>query len=1485
MRASWILLPWDLTGNLLILLLSSLVYSSPLINVELKTAFPSPPYLLELLETAAAENATSYFPLLDRIADGYFSNAETDKELYERFLQVLKDDGHLLDLESLSLYKLALSMRSSAPRIEAHYQYYDTAAEPSLISGLDAPCSAWTLYEGKQYCSSSLEKAQGKIYPSFNTQELQFDRVLGNRSASASILYIDPTSPVFGEYHKKLAQNAREGKSSYRLRYKRPSSRNSTPFTIPGWGVELALKKTDYIVIDDRDNNEPVVSVPASEIEAVLDEDELDDLKPLSTSEVSSLAIKASSFIMQSESPLDTLVKLTQDFPKYSSALVSHNSTDDFIEEHSYNRAQLISDGRNVMWMNGLQLVDRQVEILDLVDMIRKERRLINSVRDLGLSAPDVIRLLSHPKIATAKLVSEEVQRFDWRDNIEGGNVIIWMNDLEKDQRYARWPTSLTAVLQRSYPGQIPSIRRDIFNVVTPINLTNPEDVRLAVETLLSFVKQRIPIRVGLVPISGSAQATDQAKVVYYLLDTYGLQAVIAYLQKSSESKTTNTPSSLCFEHATQGREIRKGKASLAFDEVLRTDKLDGRVKASKEWLNRLAASNTAPPFFVNGVVVQKDDNWLQKLSQQVNTDLQSLQQAIVQNKLDIHDKDLWVPSIYLVNALNRRNSLIFPEDQRDLKIFDLNTLYKKHHNLFNSWPRVLADSSSKKSEWIHMILILDLESELGEKLFATATTLRSMKPSIELLIAHNSNFKPGSGISDDLFDYVKKRDFKASESINDLTDLLTREINTNSETSSEESKNYWKSSESFAESLSLLPGQNAILINGRLVGPIPDSVIFDIEDMEILLSSERKERIVPAYDALADLGLTDKIPDLFSAAKISSIVALSTISETTDGIQEKSSVLRMSQFDIWKSSRTAIDVGDAETSSIQLVIVLNPASNQGQRWVAILKILSELEGVSLKIYLNPNDRLTELPVKRFYRYVLASTPTFSKDGTIKSQDASFTGIPKKALLTAGLDIPPAWLVAPKVSKYDLDNIKLSSINTDVKVTYELEHILIEGHSREVPRGEAPRGAQLVLGTERDPHISDTIIMSNLGYFQFKANPGFFHIKLLEGRSSEIFHIDSVGAEGWSPVPGDEKNDVILMSFKGIILYPRLSRNPGMEKLDVLEVKDNSKMDFVSQGLKFAQEFISKRVVTHDKQAHINIFSVASGHLYERMLKIMIVSVMKHTNHSVKFWFIEQFLSPSFKNSIPHLASHYDFKYEMITYKWPSWLRAQTEKQRVIWGYKILFLDVLFPLSLDKVIFVDADQIVRTDLFELVQLDLKGAPYGFTPMCDSRTEMEGFRFWKQGYWAKFLRGLPYHISALYVVDLRRFRQIAAGDRLRQQYHALSADPGSLANLDQDLPNHMQSVLPIYSLPQEWLWCETWCSDQALENAKTIDLCNNPLTKEPKLDRARRQIPEWTLYDGEIASLEGRKVKSEEKNIKSRNFEEPIPITASRKDEL
>ncbi|CAL8390214.1 unnamed protein product [Gadus morhua 'NCC'] len=165
--------------------------------------------------------------------------------------------------------------------------------------------------------------------------------------------------------------------------------------------------------------------------------------------------------------------------------------------------------------------------------------------------------------------------------------------------------------------------------------------------------------------------------------------------------------------------------------------------------------------------------------------------------------------------------------------------------------------------------------------------------------------------------------------------------------------------------------------------------------------------------------------------------------------------------------------------------------------------------------------------------------------------------------------------------------------------------------------------------------------------------------------------------------------------------------------------------------------------------------------------------------------------------------------------------------------------------------------------------------------------MDGYRFWKSGYWASHLGHRKYHISALYVVDLKKFRKIAAGDRLRGQYQALSQDPNSLSNLDQDLPNNMIHQVAIKSLPQEWLWCETWCDDASKGNAKTIDLCNNPRTKEPKLTAAARIVPEWVEYDNDIKRLL-RRIRGgddEGPTPTATATPEPEPQPEGKKDEL
>jgi len=969
-------------------------------------------------------------------------------------------------------------------------------------------------------------------------------------------------------------------------------------------------------------------------------------------------------------------------------------------------------------------------------------------------------------------------------------------------------------------------------------------------------MQRGITIRFGIVPLATTPESTAQAKVVYHLMETYGFEALITYLQESEEGPE-GAANKKSFTRAIDGREPLPEMTKMTLSDVLEAESYVQKVKASQAWASRLNANTTVRPIFVNGMAIPREKSWVQVMGQRLTEDQQTIQKAVYFGHVN---EDAPVSDLFLNTALSKRNTYIFPDDDKALRILDINKLYTEHAGLFGKVAVLPADPESAKEDWAILTTVADLNTDDGQDLLIAALEFKRNNRGVRLDIIHSPPSPADAHAVNGAFKLseVKLAEMKSKD---DLKAVLEASWTAEEDGFATELSNFLSTS-------NILPGTKSLLLNGRVVGPLPSEISFKDDDIKQLLEFEQRNRILPVYAAIKELGFADKLSDPLAAAKLTSITALSTISDLPQGIFESAPSIRSTLYSTWNSTHSAIEVGNPETASIHIAGLLNPTSEQGQRWAPILKVLSELDGVYLRLFMNPKEVIDELPIKRFFRYVLDSTPSFDASGHVQSPRAHFKGLPSEALLTAGMDVPPAWLVAAKDSVQDLDNIKLSSVKTDIDVTYELENILIEGHSRDGKRG-APRGAQLALATEKDPLVTDTIVMANLGYFQFKANPGFYNIQLKEGRSSKIFNIESVGAQGYAAVPGDEGTEIALMDFKGTTLYPRLNRKPGMEEVDVLESPDSENDGIVAKGLKFAESFLGgtklPKEVSAKEHAEINIFSVASGHLYERMLNIMMVSVMRNTKHTVKFWFIEQFLSPSFKEFIPHMAAEYGFKYEMVTYKWPHWLRQQKEKQREIWGYKILFLDVLFPLSLDKVIFVDADQVVRTDMMDLVNHDLEGAPYGFTPMCDSRTEMEGFRFWKQGYWANYLRGLPYHISALYVVDLNRFRQLAAGDRLRQQYHQLSADPNSLSNLDQDLPNNMQFAIPIHSLPQEWLWCETWCSDESLSNARTIDLCNNPQTKEPKLDRARRQVPEWTVYDNEIAALDRRRKGIEDKN--------------------
>jgi UDP-glucose:glycoprotein glucosyltransferase len=219
--------------------------------------------------------------------------------------------------------------------------------------------------------------------------------------------------------------------------------------------------------------------------------------------------------------------------------------------------------------------------------------------------------------------------------------------------------------------------------------------------------------------------------------------------------------------------------------------------------------------------------------------------------------------------------------------------------------------------------------------------------------------------------------------------------------------------------------------------------------------------------------------------------------------------------------------------------------------------------------------------------------------------------------------------VRPREALYDLDNIQLGVLSGEecqrgVEVIYELDYLIVGGHARETGTNVPPRGVQLQLVAGHGKPIDDTLVVENLGYLQFKATPGVYQLEIRGGRGREVFQLESVGNEGWQGPNVDEAgNEVTVTSFEGVTLYPRLARLPGQEYVDILEAleeaeepggtvnkivsrwvhflkqlrKHMTSLCSVSSALKFIRNTRSGDLT--QRRAEINIFTVASGLLYE----------------------------------------------------------------------------------------------------------------------------------------------------------------------------------------------------------------------------------------------------------------------------------------------
>ncbi|KAF5378749.1 hypothetical protein D9615_006978 [Tricholomella constricta] len=1512
---------------------------SPPVKISLRSSWPAPSPLLEVLETVALESPDAFFPLLDKLSDPEVlpsPHKMSPEAVHQAVLEVAASNGYLTEPGAMAAVEMNLALHAATPKIEAFYSHYGDHHKNSKGS----ECGSWVEWYGKVVCDiEELVKLAGveTIDPSVKTstsnlvrpQLLTFDHVYPSsartlqRPPRTAIFYASLSSANFRELHSYLLSLADKPHPhvEYVFRHIPPKARDDRfRNSLSGYGVALNLKKTDYLAIDDRNNPKNVgkdSTRKSDDSESVEDpiltlihnhpenKTAPSSATPLTEDELHNIGSQATQLIADSSEPLIVLTRLSQNFPKYATSLGRRVVVNASLEAEIQANSLKAQGGTRMFWLNGAIVPDKDIHPFGLLRLLKKERAAMLSLTSLGISRSEAFNLLTHSSVAAAQSGADVLHGlFDASDRPEGGEVIVYWNDMEKDTRYEKWSPSLYTLLRPTYHG-FPSVRLNLFNIILVLDLSQTTSVSFIAGTMANIINRDLPFRFGVVPLTETEDGTRMARLFYHLVHNYGRRKTLSLppsfdlswgsiqvAEAQSIEKLTIDWDSLERLFADFAQVKRSETQVVANLDDIIAGKATPLAPLDKvlTYSERLGAKSSAAPLghaFLNGRHIGFDDDFLRHMQSELAKQMQYLQEQVYTGKLsDQHNETV---STYFYDQPStglRRNRYIYPATTAgSLRIINLPDLFSRTG--FRLAPSSFLYPSGSQIVPLSLYIVADLDSQAGLQLVKEA--LLSITPNARTRISfiHNPVNDPTETTNRPLASWLISHLIKSHQLSNAAPEQLLRVLGV--EVPSEETQTvlsqdemvraliggvkvadfdakryaeYVKASRLLVRDIQIAPGQQALLVNGRVVGPIEagDFCAADFSALEVYEFRKRTEPVINALESIApSSSQVDRAKYSHLISMASSVVAAVQLPDPSDfTLFQTPQRPRQRQYQLLDSQFTAFEAGDNYTALYHIAVIMDPLSVTGQKWSSLLQWLSNVPDTFIEVHLHPATH-TEMPLKNFYRYNLLPSLSFDENGQEIPSQAVFEDLPLEPIYTLAMDVPSSWLVRPKESLHDLDNIQLPNFtpgDNSVDAVFDLDYLVVEGHAREAHTNSPPRGVQLELlrGGKDALAIDDTQVVANLGYLQFKAKPGVFALGIRKGRGREIYQMESVGNEGWdSPTVEERGDEITLTSFEGLTLYPRLARKPGMEKADVLE-EPKEESNSGSILTRVSSLFKSKDTAppqVSEEQAEINIFTVASGLLYERFASIMILSVLRNTKSTVKFWFIENFLSPSFLEFIPHLAEKYKFKYELVTYKWPSWLREQTEKQRIIWAYKILFLDVLFPMDLKKVIFVDADQIVRADLKELVDLDLHGAPYGYTPMGDDNTDMEGFRFWKTGYWKEFLQGRPYHISALYVVDLVRFRQLAAGDILRGQYQQLSADPNSLANLDQDLPNNLQREVPIYSLHEDWLWCETWCSKDRLNRAKTIDLCQNPLTKEPKLARAR-QIPEWEEYDAEIA---------------------------------
>uniref|UniRef100_A0A8B9MCR9 UDP-glucose:glycoprotein glucosyltransferase 2 n=1 Tax=Accipiter nisus TaxID=211598 RepID=A0A8B9MCR9_9AVES len=971
--------------------------SSQSVTARLAAKWPATPLLLETSEFIAEDGNEKFWQFLETVRElTVYKQGDSEHSYYNL---ILKKAGQFLSNLQINLLKFALSIRAYSPTVQMFQQI---AADEPPPEG----CSAFVVIHEKHTCKTNeikklLKKATKRPRPYLFKGDHKFPAL--KEDGPVVVLYAEMGTKDFVKFHKILSEKAQREEIVYVLRHyvQKPSSRK---MYLSGYGVELAIKSTEYKAVDDTqvkdDDDEsdvqgflfgklkqmhPDLKNNLKEFKKHLIET-TNNMEPLKVWELQDLSFQAGARIMSTPvyDALKVMKDIAQNFPIKASKLAT----------------------------------------------LKLEGKLMHGLHELGIKEEILskfMRLRIHP--------TDDSYALDIRHS-----SIIWINNIEQDPSYSTWPASYQELLKPTFPGVIQQIRRNLFNLVLFVDPVQ-EDTGDYMKLAELFYHHNVPLRIGFVFILSTKEEIDGNedagialwRTFNYIAEESDIsQAFTSIINMYHEVKDGNV---LTVNHVKDVLRSEYPHADVQSILDVRSEYDEGR-KAGATFYKKTGLG-PLPQALFNGVPFNREEMDAAELEtvilQRIIDATGFFQRAVFMGLLNDHINamDFLMDQHNVVSRINptilgaeRRyihfRSTTVPFDVEDFSTFSFLDSQDK--------SAVISDNMkylTKKDEdvlyAVTIWIIADFDKPAGRQLLSNA--LKHLKTSSHIRVGILNN--PSSKINEDntaiargiLTAFLTQNNSNLKSFLSKLSKEETAKslaagtkiakflIPGMDDDTFEKKYNTLgldliKTHQMFCqEVLKLLPGQMAVMSNGRVLGPLDENEFYaeDFNLLEKITYSTSAEKIKAIVKEMG--GSSKSGSDL-----IMKIDALLSSLPKTENRQDAG---------LLKEQHSVVKVDPQQNEPFYDVIaIVDPLTREAQKMAHLLIVLKDIINVKLRLFLNCRSKLSEVPLKSFYRFVLEPELTYGINKHLPSEPvAKFLELPESPLLTLNMITPESWLV------------------------------------------------------------------------------------------------------------------------------------------------------------------------------------------------------------------------------------------------------------------------------------------------------------------------------------------------------------------------------------------------------------------------------------------------------------------------------------------